>query len=94
MLETIYASLARLHPSFADPMFDLFIVKTFLLGLVSFFVLALPWTVIAWLDVPYFRKYRVQKPEFLMPASRALWPSLQMFVINHLAILVVFITSW
>lgn len=64
-----------------DPLFMAFAVGSTLVGMGAFLFFAIPYTVVAALDPPALRRYKVQDTPF--PWREWLWPSLRQMALNN-----------
>ncbi len=75
-----------------DPWFWQFPVATLLISTGAFLSVAIPWTMIAWLDPVSLRKYKIQQKPFEF--SKFFWPSIGRIVMNNLIMLGALIAVW
>ena len=75
-----------------DPWFWQFPMTTLAISAATFVILALPWTLIAWLDPKALRAYKIQDKAFEL--SKYFWPSLGRLITNNLALIALLILSW
>lgn len=77
---------------YQEELFWLFPVATNVIGTVAFLILATPWTVLAYIDPPSLRKYKIQQKPFNV--KKWLWPSLWHLLRNSLLAFVLTGISW
>jgi sterol desaturase/sphingolipid hydroxylase (fatty acid hydroxylase superfamily) len=77
---------------YQDPMFLKFPVATLALSVGSFLVIALPWTLLAWLDPKWAQPYKIQQKPFQV--AKYFWPNLARITINSLMMLLVLVLAW
>lgn len=77
---------------YAEPMFWMFPVATTLIGTAAFLAFALPWTLLAWLDPPRLRKYKIQQKPF--EVGRYFWPCLARIFVNTCILFLLLVASW
>ncbi|MDV2860163.1 sterol desaturase family protein [Psychrobacter sp. CAM01] len=77
---------------YRDPWFWQFPMATLAISMAAFLVVAVPWTIVAWIDPVSLRKYKIQQKPFEM--QRFLWPSVGRIVINNIILAALLIVSW
>lgn len=75
-----------------DPWFWQFPMATLAISMAAFLTVAIPWTVVAWLDPVTLRKYKIQQKPFEF--KKFFWPSLARIVINNVILVGLLIVSW
>jgi hypothetical protein len=80
------------HEFYNDPWFWQFPMATLAISMAAFLTVAIPWTVVAWLDPVSLRKYKIQQKPFEF--KKFFWPSLARIVINNAILVVLLIVSW
>ena len=84
--------ITLLHSWYSDPMFLKLPVFTMALGLVSFLVLALPWTILAWFDPDWAKPYKTQQKPFAV--NSYLGRNLYLIAINSSIVFMLLILAW
>ena len=69
-----------------------FPMATLAISMAAFLVVAIPWTVVAWLDPLSLRKYKIQQKPFEM--KKFLLPSIGRIVVNNLILAALLVVSW
>lgn len=77
---------------YRDPMFCLFPMGTLAVSTGAFLLFAIPYTVLAWIDPPALRRYKVQDTPFDIP--RWLLPSLGRLLLNVIIVAGVLVLAW
>ncbi|PNK60659.1 sterol desaturase family protein [Psychrobacter sp. FDAARGOS_221] len=75
-----------------DPWFWTFPMATLAISMTAFLALAIPWTIIAWLDPVSLRKYKIQQKPFEM--KKFLLPSIGRIVINNIILASLLVLVW
>lgn len=78
--------------SYQDPMFLKFPVFTLLLGIFSFLLMALPWTLLAWFDPDWAKPNKIQNKPFAVQSY--LKENLRLIALNSSIVLVLLILVW
>jgi plant 4alpha-monomethylsterol monooxygenase len=82
----------QVFDSFATALFVRAAIVAPLLSSAAFLVFAFPYTLLAWLDRPFFARFRIQKKR-LSPAL-VVWPSLKALAMNTVAMMAALATLW
>lgn len=77
---------------YQDPWFWQFPMTTLAISAGTFMILALPWTLVAWLDPKVLRVYKIQNKPFDLKTF--FWPSIGRLLTNNLALIALLIISW
>lgn len=77
---------------YQDPMFMQFPVATLALSVGTFLVVALPWTLLAWLDPKWARPYKIQDKPFQV--RKYFLPDLSRITINASIMLAILVILW
>lgn len=77
---------------FTDLWFQQLALGTLAVSLASFLLMALPWTLIAWLDPVSLRRFKVQATPF--DIRRWFWPSLRQLAVNAGVMAMLLVLSW
>lgn len=77
---------------YAEPWFWQFPVTTMLISLLTFLLLALPWTLVAWLEPTALARYKIQSKPF--EVGKYFLPSIGRLAQNNLAMALVLILVW
>ncbi len=77
---------------YQDPWFLKFPVATLAISIGAFLFWALPWTLVAWIDPPALRKYKIQSKDF--EVARYFWPSIGRTFWNALILLGILTLVW
>lgn len=75
-----------------DPLFWSFPMATLAISTAAFLAFAFPYTLLAWIDPPALRRFKVQDKPFDL--QRWFWPSLGRLAINIPVLVVALILSW
>jgi sterol desaturase/sphingolipid hydroxylase (fatty acid hydroxylase superfamily) len=77
---------------YEDPMFFQFPVMTLLLSVGAFLAIALPWTLLAWIDPDWAKPYKIQQKPFQV--REYFLPNLARITINSCAMLIILVLVW
>jgi len=77
---------------YQDPLFILFPVVTFALGIASFIIYATPWTLLAWYDPEWAKPYRVQNKDFNV--AKFLPKNIYLIALNSSVAFSILVLSW
>ncbi len=77
---------------YQEPLFIQLPVATLLLSVGSFLVVAIPWTMLAWIDPLWARPYKIQQKPFQV--RKYVLPNIARIVINTAIMLGVLVVSW
>ncbi|MBU0537483.1 MAG: sterol desaturase family protein [Gammaproteobacteria bacterium] len=75
-----------------DPWFWQFPMATLAFSMAAFLTVALPWTLVAWLDPVSLRKYKIQQKPFEL--KKFFLPSLGRIVVNNLILSALLVLAW
>ncbi|WP_339905004.1 sterol desaturase family protein [Pseudomonas guineae] len=75
-----------------DPWFWQFPMATLAFSMAAFLTVALPWTLVAWLDPVSLRKYKIQQKPFEF--KKFFLPSLGRIVVNNLILSALLVLAW
>lgn len=92
-MDTLFpTSLADLLALYQDPWFWWYPMGTLAVSTGMFLLFALPYTLLAWIDPPALRRYKVQDTPF--DIGKWFWPSLGRLAVNVGAIVVGLLLAW
>lgn len=77
---------------YQEPMFWLYPMATLAISFSTFLLFAVPYTVLAWIDLPALAKYKVQDKPF--DVAKWLGPTLGRLLFNNAAMAVILVLSW
>lgn len=92
-MDTLFpTSVDALLALYRDPWFWRFPMATLAVSTGAFLLFALPYTVLAWVDPPALRRYKVQDLPF--DVARWFWPSLGRLAMNVMILVVALVVAW
>ena len=77
---------------YQDPMFLKFPVAAMVLSVGAFLVTALPWTLLAWIDPPWARRYKIQQKPFQI--AEFFWPGIFRILKNSIILFLLLVLFW
>lgn len=92
MMETLHHWAQQGLALYGDPRFWLIPMATQAIALIAFLAFALPWTLLAWKDPAWARRYQIQNKPFNV--AKTFWPSLRAVLVNNLILIPFLLLSW
>lgn len=86
---SIFSYLDKLY---SDPWFWQFPMATLAISMAAFLIVAIPWTIVAWLDPVSLKKYKIQQKPF--EVKKFLLPSLGRIIQNNIILALLLALSW
>jgi sterol desaturase/sphingolipid hydroxylase (fatty acid hydroxylase superfamily) len=77
---------------YLDPLFFQFPLATLALSVSTFLVVALPWTLLAWIDPLWARPYKIQQKPFQV--NKYFWPNIARITLNSFMMFIVLVLIW
>lgn len=88
----MFAGLGWWNEAMSDPLFWWFPLFTSILSMVAFLAFAVPMTLIAYFDLPAFRRFRIQPRR--SNQERMLGPAIRWWLVNNLTTMAAVIALW
>lgn len=77
---------------YQDPMFVKLPLMTLALSIGTFLIVALPWTLLAWIDPTWARPYKIQQKPFQV--NKYFWPNIARITINCSMMFLFLVLTW